>query len=236
MLLLAIDTSTAIGSVALRDERGTLGLLTVSVDLTHSEGLMPAVDDLLHRTGKRVEEITACATLSGPGSYTGLRIGIATIQGFALAKQLPCVGISSLDTLAWVLPQARTPICPLLPARKGWLYARVYRWNETAPQPLTEELYVEPDELIRSITEPTLFYGPGLPAYRDALREMLQEQFITVPDTCNLPRAEILAELAARELAEGRGIPPEQLRPHYLGPSQAEINWKKRQSTGTPSP
>jgi tRNA threonylcarbamoyladenosine biosynthesis protein TsaB len=236
MLLLAIDTSTSTGSIALRGDAGIVGLLTASVDLTHSEGLMPAVDNLLRRTGRTVDEITALACVAGPGSYTGLRVGVATAQGLALAKNLPCVGISSLDTLAWALPHARYPICPLLPARKGWLYARLYRWEGDAPQPLTEELYVEPDELIRSIQEPTILYGPGLEAYRRSLQEMLGEQFVSAPDVCNLPRADIAAELAARELLAGRSLTAEHLLPYYLGPSQAEINWKRRQAEPPPTP
>lgn len=119
MVLLAIDTSTAVGSVALRSESGIIGLMTVSVDLTHSEGLMPAVDDLLRRTGQTVDGISALACVTGPGSYTGLRVGIAAAQGLALAKNLSCVGVSSFEVLARMFPYSRYPFCPLLPARKG---------------------------------------------------------------------------------------------------------------------
>ncbi len=234
MVLLAIDTSTAIGSVALRSESGIIGLMTVSVDLTHSEGLMPAVDDLLRRTGQSVDDISALACVTGPGSYTGLRVGIAAAQGLALAKNLSCVGISSFEVLAWMLPYTRYLFCPLLSARKGWLYARLYRWMEEKPQPVSDELYIEPDELIRFIQEPTIFFGPGLAPCGEILRETLQDQFIRVPDVCNLPRADILAELAARELSDGRGVPPERLLPCYLGPSQAEINWKNRRTEIAP--
>ncbi|MGC9328140.1 MAG: tRNA (adenosine(37)-N6)-threonylcarbamoyltransferase complex dimerization subunit type 1 TsaB, partial [Candidatus Hinthialibacter sp.] len=199
---------------------------------THSEGLMPAVDDLLRRTGKSVDDLTALACTTGPGSYTGLRISIASVQGLALAKNLPCVGLSSLDVLAWALPMATFQLCPLLPARKGWLYARLYRWENSSPQAATDELYVQPDGLASFIDQPTVFYGPGLAPYRDVLREMLEDQFIAAPDVLNLPRADILAELAARELKKGGVVPPERLLPHYLGPSQAEINWKRRQASG----
>lgn len=236
MLLLAIDTSTSTGAIALRGDAGIIGLLTANVDLTHSEGLMPAVDDLLKRANRTVDEITALACVVGPGSYTGLRVGVATAQGLALAKNLPCIGVSSLDTLAWALPHARYPLCPLLPARKGWLYARLYRWECGAPQTQTDELYVEPDELIRFIQEPTILYGPGLETYRLSLQEMLGEQFVSAPEVCNLPRADVAAELAARELHAGRSLTAEQLLPYYLGPSQAEINWKRRQTESSPTP
>lgn len=105
---------------------------------------------------------------------------------------------------------------------------------EEKPQPVSEELYIEPDELIRFIQEPTIFYGPGLASYREFLCETLQDQFVGAPNVCNLPRADILAELAARELLEGRGVSPEKLLPFYLGPSQAEINWKNRRTEIAP--
>ncbi|MBN2327535.1 MAG: tRNA (adenosine(37)-N6)-threonylcarbamoyltransferase complex dimerization subunit type 1 TsaB [Candidatus Omnitrophica bacterium] len=232
MLVLALDASSPVGSIALHDESGSVGVFTVSVDLTHSEGLMPAVADLLRRAGKSVDDLTALACITGPGSYTGLRVGIASAQGLALAKNLPCVGLSSLDVLSWALPMARFQLCPLLPARKGWLYARLYRWGNSSPQAATEELYVQPDELASYIDEPTVFYGPGLAPYRRDLQEMLEEQFIAVPDVFHLPRADILAELAVRELKKGGGVSLERLLPHYLGPSQAEINWKRRQASG----
>ncbi len=229
MLILAIDTSSPVGSVALRDQKGLTGLLTVSVDLTHSEGLMPAVDTLLLRTGKDVEQLTAVACTIGPGSYTGLRVGIATGQGIAFARNLPCVKLSSLTTLAWNFPFSGYPVCPVLPARKGWLYAQIFEWKENVFQEKTEELYVQPEELIKEIDSPILIYGPGLEPYRSFLKEILGDIFLELPAIWDVPRADLLAELAAREIEEGNVVTPDQLLPHYLGPSQAEINWKKRQ-------
>lgn len=233
-LILALDTATRTGSLALRGATGTVGLLTLSVALTHSQGLMPAADTLLRHTGHTVDDLTAVACVTGPGSYTGLRVGIATAQGLAFPRQLPCVGISSLTVLAWALPHARFPVCPLLSARKGWLYARLFQWYKDAPKPMTGELCVEPDELIQHMRGPAVLYGPGLEPYRDTFREMLGHQFIELPKTADLPRADWLAELAARELEAGRGVPPAQLQPHYLGPSQAEINWRPSRAPAAP--
>ena len=234
-LILALDTSTRTGSLALRDETGTVGLLTLSVALTHSQGLMPAADMLLRHAGRTVDDLTAVACVTGPGSFTGLRVGIATAQGLAYSRQLPCAGLSSLTVLAWALPHARHPLVPLLPARKGWLYARLFQWYKDAPKPMSGELCVEPDELIQHIHEPAVLYGPGLEPYRETFREMLGHQFIELPKTADLPRAEWLAELAARELEAGRGVPPARLQPNYLGPSQAEINWRQSRAPAAPT-
>ncbi len=229
MLILAIDTASPTGSTALRNDSGLVALITVSVDQTHSEGLMPAVDDLFNRARLKPDDLTAVACVTGPGSYTGLRIGAAAAQGIAFANHLPCAAFTSLDVLAWSVPHAVYPVCPVLPARKGWLYARLYRWIDANPQPITDELYIKPDELITQIQEPTLIYGPGLNPYRIMLQEILGDAFVNLPLVFDSPRADILAELAARAVREGNTIDPEQLLPHYLGPSQAEINWKKRQ-------
>ncbi len=236
MLILAIDTSSPIGSVALWDQNGLIGLLTVSVQLTHSEGLMPAIDALFERTGTSSEQLTAVACTNGPGSYTGMRVGIATAQGFAYANQIQCVAVSSLDVLAWIFPHSSQIVCPVLSARKGWIYTRLYRWNENDFTHLSSELYVQPEELVKEIHEPVLLFGPGLDPYRDLLKEALDNLFLELPGSFDIPRADLLAELAARKIAQGDTIPPEQLLPHYLGPSQAEINWKKRQNhSKTPS-
>jgi tRNA threonylcarbamoyladenosine biosynthesis protein TsaB len=231
MVLLAIDTSTHVGSLALRGETGLIGCLSVGINLTHSEGLMPALDALLRQTRCQVDDLSAVAVISGPGSYTGLRIGIATAQGLAAAKGLPSIAISSLDVLAHVFPHAACPVCPMLTARKGWVYARIYRWGNAGPTAVTEAMNCQPEDLISHIHEPTLFFGPGLSEPFDMLRDVLQDEFISVDSLYNMPRADLLAALAAQRLSRGEGGHPSRLQPIYLGPSQAEINWKKREST-----
>ncbi len=227
MLILGIDTSSSIGSVALRNQQGIRGLLTVSVDLTHSEGLMPAIDRLLERTHKRVDDLTAIACVKGPGSYTGLRIGIATAQGLAFGRQLPGFAFSSLEVLAWSLPHCRYHLCPIIAARKGWMYAQVFSWDQKQPDPVTQELYVQPEELISHITEPTVFFGPGLSPFIQPLQGMLRDDCILIPSTYDLPRADCLTQLAFQTLENGNALRPHEMQPHYLGASQAEINWKR---------
>ncbi|MDX9752430.1 MAG: tRNA (adenosine(37)-N6)-threonylcarbamoyltransferase complex dimerization subunit type 1 TsaB [bacterium] len=228
MVLLAIDTSTSTGSVALWGQDSLLGLLTVSVDLAHSEGLMPAVDALLCQTGRTVADLTAVASVSGPGSYTGLRIGIATAQGLAMARGLRCVAVPALEMLAHAFPFTSYVLCPLMPARKDWVYTRLFRWDAGCLKPLTDELNVQPDALVGYIQEPTLFFGPALDLYQPMLHAILEDQFVGAPAVYNYPRADILAALAMRELAADRDCDPALLLPHYLGPSQAELNWAQK--------
>lgn len=231
MLLLAIDTSTETGAVALRNEHGLIGSLTVNVDLTHSEGLMPAIDALLRRAGLAIERVEAVACASGPGSFTGLRVGMAAAQGLAIARDLPCAALPSLEVFAWSMPFASHRLCPLTPARKGWVYARFFEWRDGAPVSDEDELYLTIDDLIARIHEPTILFGPGASPYRDYLRNVLGDQFIEAPSFCDAPRADILSELALREIAQGRVLRPEELTPRYIAPSQAEA---KRNSSLAP--
>lgn len=226
MLLLAIDSSTSIGTVALRDDNGLVGLLTVSVDLTHSEGLMPALDALLQRCGKSIAEVGAVACCSGPGSFTGLRVGLAAGQGIAAARGIPAVSVSSFDCFAWAAPHAGIKLCPIVTARKGWLYARFYRWQNGEPLPQSDPLYLTDDDFIKEIQEPVMIYGPGLPERRDMLRSVLGDDFIQPPDGLNAPNADRLAELAMKKLERGEILKPGELLPDYLAASQAEVKRK----------
>ncbi|MDP8245510.1 MAG: tRNA (adenosine(37)-N6)-threonylcarbamoyltransferase complex dimerization subunit type 1 TsaB [Candidatus Hinthialibacter antarcticus] len=230
MILLAIDTSTSTGGVALRDEERLIGSLSVSVDLTHSEGLMPALDALLQRCGVALQDIGAVGCSVGPGSFTGLRVGIATAQGIAAARDLPCVAVPTLDLLAWQAPHAGAQLCPLIAARKGWIYTRLFAWDNGEPQPQSDELYIETDELFPLIQEKTIIYGPAAPIYCDMLREVLGDDFLEAPDTLNTPNPAVLAERAFKEIQDGGAVSADALLPHYLAASQAEVTWKQRRS------
>ena len=134
---------------------------------------------------------------------------------------------SSLETLAWSLPHSRYPVCPIIPARKGWMYAQLFAWENGSPEALTEELNITPEELVSLITQPTVFFGPGLPLFSQQLQGMLQQDCVLLPGNFNLPRADCLTELAYHAWRAGGGLQPHEMQPHYLGPSQAEINWKR---------
>lgn len=228
MLILAMDTSTSTGSVALVSPECVQGLLSVSIDLTHSEGLMPAIDTLLQRTGVSMKTVAAIACTTGPGSFTGLRVGIATAQGLAMANGLPCVGVSALDAFAHHACHVSLPVRPIIPARKGWIYTRLYQWNGSAMEAQSEEQYITMDDCIAMIHEPTLVFGPGFSGYQNYLEEILQEHLVHAPMIWNQPRADAIASLAMPSIQAGETLHPAQLTPHYLAPSQAEVNARPR--------
>ncbi|MBZ0254418.1 hypothetical protein K8I31_00045, partial [bacterium] len=111
---------------------------------------------------------------------------------------------------------------------------RLFAWNDGAPQPQSDELYIETDELIPLIQEKTLFYGPAAPAYRDMLADVLGDDYVDAPDSINTPNPAVLAELAFQKIQNGGAVSADALLPHYLAVSQAEVNWKQRRSAKTP--
>ena len=127
MRLLAVETSTLTGAVALLEDGGVVAESRVSVSVTHGERLVSAIDGVLRAARRELADIDAFAVAVGPGSYTGLRIGLATVKGLAFATRKPAVGIPTLDALAWRLPYCAYPICPILDARKNEVYTGLYR-------------------------------------------------------------------------------------------------------------
>ena len=136
MLVLGIESATPVASVALADEQGLLGEVTLNVGLTHSEQLLPMIDKLLGQCRREVRELTAVGISSGPGSFTGLRIGMATakalVQGVSAIKGeglIPLVEIPTLEAMAWLLREQSVAVSPTLNARRGQIYAALYSWR-----------------------------------------------------------------------------------------------------------
>ncbi len=162
----------------------------------------------------------------GPGSFTGLRIGLATAKGLAFAADKPIVGISTLEILARGVSFTRFPICPVIDARKKEVFACIYEWQDFDIISLEPEMAVKPDSLIKKITKPTIFVGNGLLPYGDTIRNKLKSNALFISQANNFPRASILAESGIKRFAQKRISKPEDLVPVYIRPSEAELNWK----------
>jgi tRNA threonylcarbamoyladenosine biosynthesis protein TsaB len=129
MKLLAVESATLSGGVALLEDDRLLGEITLNIAITHSERLMFAVDRLLADCGLAPADLDGLAVSVGPGSFTGLRVGLATVKALAMALDLPVAPVPTLDALAARLPFADAPVCPILDARKGEVYFSLYRWS-----------------------------------------------------------------------------------------------------------
>ncbi|WP_051554485.1 tRNA (adenosine(37)-N6)-threonylcarbamoyltransferase complex dimerization subunit type 1 TsaB [Desulfobulbus elongatus] len=226
VLILAIETATGCGSVALTRGAGPTGKVlaeyTLQPEVTHARRLLGSVDAVMAAAGVGWSELAAVAVSQGPGSFTGLRIGMAAAQGLALAADVPLVPVPTLDGLAAQVVPVDLPICCLLDARKQQVYAAWYRYGQARWQRSGPFLVLNPNELARRIQEPTLLVGPGLPACR---AEMAAQPLARLAETGVFhPRAATIGLCAGRMLADGIGGSAGQAVPLYVRASEAELN------------
>lgn len=227
--LLAIDTATSAGSVALCRDETLLGEILFNVRGTHSERLMATIRQLLAETGLDLAQIDAFAVVRGPGSFTGLRVGMASAQGLALATGRPVIGVSSLQALAMNLGEASLPVCALLDARKQEVYAGLFHMRRRLPLPLGPEQVVAPARLLPRLEGPLLFVGEGARVYRGLIEDHFGAQAHFASWPLNLPRASMAAALALERLRLGERPTLHELKPAYIRASEAEISLNLKQ-------
>ena len=229
MKILTLDTSTTTNSVALTMDGRLLAEYIVNPDRNHSSSLMHGLDMILKNSGCAVAELDAIGVSRGPGSFTGLRVGIATAKGLVLASGKPLVAFSSLAMLAMNLPYAECPVCAMFDAKKNEVYAALFRCREL-PEPLLAECVMPPAEFLSRLRGPTLFVGSGAVRYRDLIVDTLGDHAIFAPPLCHQPRASAGALLAADLFARGKLASPAALVPSYLRASEAEMARLKKES------
>lgn len=222
-LILAIDTSAARASLALVEPERLLAEYTAESPVSYLERLLPAIEQLLRDTQRHREEIQALIVSAGPGNFTGLRIGIATAKGLALALGCPVAAVPTLDTIAANFPYASLPICAVLDAKKNELYAAFYRCPGDTPERSGDYLRLSPEKLAERVTAPTILTGPGLERYGDFLKARLADFGYWAPPELRHVRASILARLGRRQLAHGPLPSVDQLTPLYLRPVEVEL-------------
>lgn len=224
MKLLTIQTATPAGSVALTDGRRLLGELFLDVRRPHGEWLLGIVDQLLGRAGMTANDLDGFGVTIGPGSFTGLRVGLATVKGLALATGRPVAGVSTLRTLAMQAPHAAMPVCALLDARKKEVYAGAFAWQDGLPRALAPERVLPPERLLGEVAGPTLFIGDGATVYRTLIARQLGPGAHFLPAVYEPPRAAHAALLALELFEAGEARPAAEVNPVYIRPSEAELN------------
>ncbi|MFN2366826.1 MAG: tRNA (adenosine(37)-N6)-threonylcarbamoyltransferase complex dimerization subunit type 1 TsaB [Desulfurivibrionaceae bacterium] len=224
-LILAIETATMCGSVALMSGNRCLAEYSVDTATTHSRRLIRQVDRVRRETGLDWPRIDGIAISLGPGSFTGLRIGLSTAKGLAMAAERPLLGVPTLDGLARQLmgpPDSR--ICALLDARKKEVYAAFYRCdNHGIPRKTGADLVLKPEKLAGLIDQPTVLVGDGGLAYRDLFRETLGDSAIFAPPRTFFPRAVTIGLLASEMFTANHFVDPAEVVPIYVRPSEAEL-------------
>ena len=223
MNILAIDTASSTGSVAVVDGETLLAEITVARRDTHSRRLMNMIDGALDMTGLTMERIDGFVFTKGPGSFTGLRIGLSVIKALALASSKPMVGVSSLAVLAFQARGASLLICPMMDARNNELYCARYRLMDDGLAPVMAEKALPPEESVADIAEPCLLIGDGAHRYRSFFESRLGKcaRFAAVAD--GIPRALTVAQLGLTRLQAHQTDPVQTTVPVYLRKSYAEL-------------
>ncbi|GEA14085.1 MAG: tRNA threonylcarbamoyladenosine biosynthesis protein TsaB [Moorella sp. (in: firmicutes)] len=224
MLVLGLDSATQVAGVALIDGDRLVAELFFNTRKNHSQRLLPMIAALLREAGVKLADLDGLAVALGPGSFTGLRIGLATVKGLAHAARKPVAGIPTLDGLAWNAWEVPGLVCPVLYARRQEVYTALYRWQEGELCRLTPYQAVDPCLLVESLksyTMPVYFLGDGVAPYREVWQQ-LGPRARFLPSTSALPRAAQIARLGRERLLAGQADNLFQLKPLYLRPSPAE--------------
>lgn len=231
MKILAIDTSSIAATCAVMDDDKLLVEYTLNHKLTHSQKIMPIIKESLDSCGLKAEDIDIFAVAKGPGSFTGLRIGVATINGLAQATNKRVVGVSTLDALAFNLPYCEGIVVPVMDARRDRVFTGIYKWTSGNLHIIKEQTVLEVKELIEILDErpeTVVFVGDGTLVYKDVFSDALGDKAIFAPKSANMARASSVAELAMARAKEGKTESFFELVPDYLRESQAQREYNEK--------
>jgi tRNA threonylcarbamoyladenosine biosynthesis protein TsaB len=228
MYILGIETSTTTGSVAVISEDGVIAQYGLNIEVTHSERLMSTVDRVLEDTGLTIDKMDGYAVAIGPGSFTGLRIGLAAVKGLALVSGKPIAAVPTLKALAWNLPSAAHPVCPMLDARKKEVYAATYWFEGSALVHGMAEAVISLARLSDRISGTTIFTGEASHLFRREIVNLFGDRALFAPLSAILPSAAAVAEIGMGMIKSGKQADPDRLTPMYIRRPEAEVAWEKR--------
>ncbi len=229
-MILAMDTSSRICTVALAGDEGILAEFSLGIARAHSRWLVPALSTLLDDTGTTPDNVHAIAVTTGPGSFTGLRIGITTAKMLAYVWGVPVCPVDTLQVLACGLVTAM-PVSPVVMARKGQVYAALYEEERCRCKPHVAD-EGEWFQYLVSLAQPVLVVGDALERGELLHRERLSGLLESAPISVSYPRAAVVAQMGLAAFNQGRTVDPFVLRAHYLAKSQAEIVRERKMGRG----
>jgi tRNA threonylcarbamoyladenosine biosynthesis protein TsaB len=248
MKVLAIDTSTMLGGVALMDDR--LGLIVevrLGVKSTHSERLMTSIEYCLKQSGYKASDMNFFAVAIGPGSFTGLRIGLSTVKGFSYATGKPIVSVPTLEALAENFPFSLHPVCTMLDARKKEVYAALFKWEDDGFIRLIDEMSIRVERFLERMkevlgkrgqgrfsgekskcsNERIIFTGDGALLYKNEIASLMGERVIFASPEKMVPSPANVASIAIKKVLRGEFSEQISLVPFYIRRSEAEMKERK---------
>jgi len=233
MLVMGIDSSSEIGAFGLVNKEGIVGEINLHLANRHSEEMLTNIDFLLKQTGYSIKDLNGICITNGPGSFTGLRIGLSTARTFAQVLDLPIIGISCLDVLAYNIGLSEEWIIPIIDARRERVYTAVYQgWaQDIVSRKISCDRAVEIDTLFEELENRApqgnfVFVGDGCTVYQEFIKKSRINIRTTTMDR-NIIHGGVVAELGYYYLERGKGRNYLEILPNYLKKPQAEINWLK---------
>ncbi|OZM55813.1 tRNA (adenosine(37)-N6)-threonylcarbamoyltransferase complex dimerization subunit type 1 TsaB [Lottiidibacillus patelloidae] len=224
MKILAIDTSNQTLSIAVTNGTTVLGELTTNIKKNHSTRAMPAIDELMKKVNVKPKELERIVVASGPGSYTGVRIGVTIAKTLAWTLQIPLVGVSSLQLIAQNASLFDGYICPIFDARRGLVYTGLYKAEQEFVSSVVEDcniLLKDWLDMLKEKDKPILFIGNDVAIHKELIIEQLEDKAIFAPFTLHNPRASELALIGA----SSEPVDLHTFAPSYLRLVEAEANW-----------
>ncbi len=232
MKLLGIDSSGLVASVALVFDGVMIGEYTTNFKKTHSQTLLPMIDEVVTRTGSDLNELDGIAVAAGPGSFTGLRIGSSTAKGLGLVLKKPIIPVPTVEALAYNLYGTDKLICPIMDARRNQVYTGIYHFDGGSFQIISDQKAVGVEELItelEGLQREVIFLGDGVPVYQGIIQESLKVPYYFAPNHLALQRAGAVCARGAELFAEGKIQTAAEHKPEYLRLSQAERERKEKE-------
>lgn len=231
MRILAIESSEVVASVAIATDDVLNAEYTINNKTTHSQTLLPMIDEVTKQLELDKETIDAVAISGGPGSYTGLRIGSATAKGIGLALDIPIINVPTMDALAYNMFSSSYIVCPIMDARRNQVYTGVYQFDGTEMKTIIPQCVKMIDEIIYELDKigmPVMFLGNGVQVQREKIDETLAVEHYYAPVSMNRAKASSLAALAFKYYKEGKVESASEHKPDYLRLSQAERELKEK--------
>lgn len=230
MKILAVDTSATAASVAVAEENKLIGEFSINTALTHSQTLMPMVDELLKNTGLSVNDIYAVAVNAGPGSFTGVRIGVAAVKGIAFPKNLPCISVSTLESMAYNMLGNDCIVCSVMDARCSQVYNALFRVNGCSVTRMTDDRALSLTDLkneLQNINEKVVLVGDGAVLCSEFLGSAC-ENVMLAPFNNRIQTASSVAYAAFEKINNGETLTADELMPVYLRLPQAQRELNKK--------
>ena len=228
MILMGIDSSVPRASIALLEDGRVLGQAEVVKSATVSNQILSLIDGVLTSSGTSLKDLDGFCLTTGPGSFTGLRVGVSILKGLLLATPKPFIKVDTLEALALQAMPTGDKICAVLDARKKEVYAACFQWDGNFLKRLTPDRGLPPTQLCEEITGPTVFIGNGLDAYGQLLSSQLGKNFIPAQNRCTDTIAACAAKLGEKSFENKKTTNLSELKIRYVRKSEAELKLKEK--------